>query len=228
MGSSITHTLVDSRGNIWLGREEGISKFDGTSWTQYTKSNSSMPANFIQTIFEDSKGNFWFGTGYTGVGSLTDDGWSTNKSRISNFNFDNKIFSGGLVKFDGNSWINYNKNEPKCACKFVDLILEDPHGNIWFREATPKGKICMYDGSKFIRFNKETGLITNQAQSYYHIQLLIDKLGNAWVASSGTVSKYDRDKWVNFTSKEGLKIGQYILGLEQDSKGNIWVVSLTK
>jgi ligand-binding sensor domain-containing protein len=62
-GNSITSLAADTQ-DKWFGTwQGGVSKFDGTTWTNYIPANAfngtaSVPVNAIAI---DAKGNIWFG-----------------------------------------------------------------------------------------------------------------------------------------------------------------------
>jgi ligand-binding sensor domain-containing protein len=64
----------DSKGNIYFGTSNGLSKFDGTKWTTY-KTGNGLASNNILTIAVDKKDGIWIGTdnGVTSIknGSFT-------------------------------------------------------------------------------------------------------------------------------------------------------------
>ena len=56
---------VDSNGTIWLDVVEGgLTKFDGTNWTEYTAYDYGLPSDIIHSIAIDRNGNKWIGTIY--------------------------------------------------------------------------------------------------------------------------------------------------------------------
>ncbi|MCH2194262.1 two-component regulator propeller domain-containing protein [Kordia sp.] len=58
----ITEITEDAEGNIWFGRDAyGASKFDGHSFTHFTK-KEGLNSNNVQSIVEDAEGNIWIGT----------------------------------------------------------------------------------------------------------------------------------------------------------------------
>lgn len=60
----VYHFLQDSRGYIWIGTRNGITRFDGirTINFQHSENNShSLGGNFITGIFEDSNHVIWIG-----------------------------------------------------------------------------------------------------------------------------------------------------------------------
>ncbi|RKD87958.1 hybrid sensor histidine kinase/response regulator transcription factor [Mangrovibacterium diazotrophicum] len=56
--------LKDKRGFMWFGTWNGLSKFDGYSFTNFRSESTpaELPNNFIYTLCEDSIGNIWVGT----------------------------------------------------------------------------------------------------------------------------------------------------------------------
>ena len=57
----------DGQGNLWIGTEQGLAKFDGETWMVYNKVNSGLPDNFIWILFIDTQGNTWIGTHFGGL-----------------------------------------------------------------------------------------------------------------------------------------------------------------
>ena len=68
----ITSIAIDNEGNKWLGTPEGVSKFDGTSWTTYNTADG-LADNFVQSIAIDSQANKWFGK-ENGISKLSGEG----------------------------------------------------------------------------------------------------------------------------------------------------------
>ena len=51
----------DKFGNLWFGTDGGVSKYDGKSFTNFTKAQG-LANNGVFSITEDKSGNLWFGT----------------------------------------------------------------------------------------------------------------------------------------------------------------------
>ena len=75
--------LQDKDGNIWFSNWDGAYRYDGKSFTSFTKKDG-LSDDLIARIIEDKKGNLWFG----GAGLSRYDGKSftrfTTKDGVSN------------------------------------------------------------------------------------------------------------------------------------------------
>ena len=99
------------------------------------------------------------------------------------------------------------------ASHYIESILEDKKGNIWF--STNNGAI-MYNGESFAHFTENEGLCGNEVN-----KIIADKNGNIWIATSKGVSMYNGKFFTQFTEKEGL-INNHVLDILEDKNGNIW------
>lgn len=52
---------VDLFGNVWIGSDVGVSKFNGSLWEFHTESHG-LPDSYILSIESDRVGNIWVGT----------------------------------------------------------------------------------------------------------------------------------------------------------------------
>ncbi|GAA80771.1 ligand-binding sensor domain-containing diguanylate cyclase [Pseudoalteromonas sp. BSi20495] len=60
---SLKSVVQDQQGYMWLGTQFGLSRFDGTTFTNYSTQNSSfLPSNGINKLLIDSNGLLWIGT----------------------------------------------------------------------------------------------------------------------------------------------------------------------
>jgi len=58
---NVSALAVDSYGNLWLGAEQGVAKYDGKSWTLFT-GKEGLPYNKFTCAASGPKGSIWFGT----------------------------------------------------------------------------------------------------------------------------------------------------------------------
>jgi len=63
--SSVTDIVQDRRGYVWLATEDGLNRFDGTSFKVYRHDPAderSLPSSFVWDIEPDESGDLWIGT----------------------------------------------------------------------------------------------------------------------------------------------------------------------
>src|SRR5262245_57731924 len=71
--SVITAVYQDRDRFIWIGSREGLTLYDGYTFTPFTHDPSdpaSISDNAIRTIFEDRRGSLWIGTNTGGLNRL--------------------------------------------------------------------------------------------------------------------------------------------------------------
>ena len=73
--TALTTLFRDSRGDLWVGTEGGVARFDGMDF-EFLNSNNKDLGKSIYQITEDHKGNLWLGTnkGITIVSGLNETG----------------------------------------------------------------------------------------------------------------------------------------------------------
>jgi signal transduction histidine kinase/ligand-binding sensor domain-containing protein/DNA-binding response OmpR family regulator len=125
----------DTDGNIWIGSHGsglGIYHPATHTWTVYTKDNSQLPSDKVQSILCDSQGRIWIGT-----------------------------YGVGLILFDKakNQFVPFSE-EDGLQNTTIYQIVEDQQGRIWLSTNTgissfdPKTK-------SFRNFNNQNGVQNN-------------------------------------------------------------------
>lgn len=193
--------------------------------------DTTLVSQYIRSIFQDSKGNLWFGTIEEGVvrydkKTLTyfsdADGFISTSVFAINEDKNGNLWFGtdqGVYKYDGKKFRNYNQKD---GLSYLDIsrkgILVDKSGSIWV--GTHNG-VFQYNpiadttgGQPFSEFKLLKSL--NVAG------IMEDKDGSIWFASSDKgVFRYDGKAIVNFNEIEGLS-ENYAGGIVQDQMGNMW------
>lgn len=57
--NSVRCLFRDSRGFLWIGTESGLNKYDGYAFRPYYRSNSNLPGDAVQEVFEDPEKDVW-------------------------------------------------------------------------------------------------------------------------------------------------------------------------
>lgn len=192
----------------------------------------------IRSIFQDKKGNYWYGTNADGVyrydgKTLTQftvsDGLSDNQvqsiqeDEMGNLWFGTGLF--GVSKFDGKTFTAFSHNEIQTLNKGTE---NKPKPNsLWFYAG---GGAFFYQDNKltYLPIGKTDTDIKNSQNSPKNLSrfsvytLLKDSKGNLWFGTQAAgVCCYDGNSLIWFSEK-GLA-GPVVLALFEDKKGNIWM-----
>ena len=195
----------------------------------YVTEEHGLSSNHINTIFEDSKGNFWFGTNM-GLSFLSD-------HRITNFTradglLDNNVFAISEDR-NGNIWVG--------TARGVNILADDSWHYFTFFYQAPvfdimpladeKGMLVATGGYGAYRFDYSTEKFSvfnfiKDCVSCNTINSLFQATdGSVWMASSENVRRI-RDSFItSFDTDDGLA-GKVATTITEDSWGNIWVGSV--
>ncbi len=146
---------VDATDMIWIGTEEGVSKFDGVStWTSYHTGNSGLIENHVQAIAFDSQNAKWFATrggvsqlaGATWTSYTTADGLPSNVIRDIAVADDDLIWvatDAGAARLEHDrGWVAYPQGEG-LGDNNLTAIGVGSQGPVWF--GTRRSGISSYD-----------------------------------------------------------------------------------
>ncbi|NUO00080.1 MAG: hypothetical protein HUU01_05640 [Saprospiraceae bacterium] len=154
---------------------------------------------YVVELFEDSKGNLWFGTIMSGVARYT---------------------PSKLLR-PGEKTLTYFSEKDGLPGNTVVTIAEDKAGNMWF--GTHSG-LSKYDGKTFTNYTQKDGLCNDRVSN-----ILIDRGGNLWVGTWGGVCRYGDGGFSDFPiPKPDVDLMPYqttmdwVTEVMEDSQGNIW------
>ena len=215
--------IEDSKGNIWLATWEGILRYDGETFTNFTN-KAGLRRFHVFTALEDSKGNLWFGTigagvycydGATFTNFTTADGLASD--RLGCIYEDDKGLiwfgtMGGISRYDGKTFTNFTTKEGLLD-NDINSIIQDETGKFWIGS---RGEACTYDGEAFAKVTK----ITNaEVSSFYNTRCIIkDQNGDIWLGGNNGLWRYRKGEFMNFDTN-------FVGYIYEDKKGNIWTSS---
>ena len=224
----------------------------------YTFTNYSVKEGLahsqVGAIYQDSRGNLWFGTWGGGVNKYdgetfthftTKEGlsdnivWSILEDKSGNLWFG--TYGGGVNKYDGETFTHFTTKEG-LSDNEVTSLLEDKGGNIWV--GTYGGGVCvLHDPSAALRtgggqdsikykwtyINTENGLADNVV-----VSLVFDGEGYVWVGTKKGLSRVNPETFEvrSYGEIEGFTgIECNVNASLLDSKGFLWFgsrIQLTK
>lgn len=183
----------DKDGNIWVGGQGGLSKYDGINFRNFTIKDG-LPHNDINTILEDNKGNIWFGTrgnaglynGHTFSEIKNNEGksffnvWSIIEDKSDNVWL---VDSSGLWEYSNENFIHKKQD--------VWKIYEDSKGDFWYTGMLNGGASTL----KYIKGNtinnKDFDVTEVFKSEKMFFGVVEDKKGNIWIGGGDGIWLYN-------------------------------------
>lgn len=221
----VRNLIQDKAGNYWFASWHGIIKYDGKYFTNYTLKEGLIHFHVV-TLFEDSKGNIWFGNARGGVYCYdgksftlftTKNGLPDNTANCIAEDEKGNIWFGtenGVCRYDGKTFINFTTKD-SLSDNYINAIIKDKTGRMWI--GTNNG-INIYDGKSFAKFTDMDNLPFKQVASLFE-----DKIGNIWIGSSAKqaggngLCRYDGKSVKSFVTP------YFVMYMCEDKKGNLWL-----
>ncbi len=234
-GTLIPSSAIDQQGNIWFATMSGLSKYDGSSFTNYNSENGLHPG-FVICVFNDSKNNIWTATSPGGPNIfdgkhfssvLMDKKITPEKTFINTIMEDNRgtiwftTSSQGLYTYKDKVFTNYTTADGLADMKIFNVI-QDKNGDMLI--STYKG-ITRYDGKMFTPYLS----IPVNKEGKFPILSYCDSKGSIWFADqAGGLGKYDGKQIKIYTKEDGFNNryhGAARLNPDflEDKKGNFWI-----
>lgn len=245
--NSVNRLFHDSKGYMWFGTRDGLSRFDGYDMKVFRSSPQTpgkLTSNEIQFITEDNQSRIWVATS-EGVNIIdnssftihTLDNQFINKERINSLLLDNEgmMWIGttdyGVLRMNPQTeeFVRYS-NEAGSPLKLpgntVNHLYKDKSGNIWI--SFWNHGLCMIspDGKKIVS-TPQVGSKNNP------FRILQDSRGEYWVLTWGDgiykmlpekTGKYRFEK-LNPSPASTETIDDISYSITEDKNGLIWVVT---
>jgi ligand-binding sensor domain-containing protein len=195
---------------------------------------NGMVREFVRTMHQDKKGNYWFGT--NGDGIICYDGKTLEKISIEGLrpfkvvreiveDKEGNLWFGtdhGLIKYDGEKFSKYTKKDGLQNDEIWGLTI-DKIGLIWVGS---NGGISHFDGKKFTPFLLPDIKVENSKPMLSDklvFKFLEDRNGTMWFANDGNgIFKYKNGEFTHLTTKNGLT-NNNVFDILEDKQGNIWI-----
>jgi ligand-binding sensor domain-containing protein len=215
--NAVWSILQDKSGTIYFGTDEDLYSYNGKSFTLFLDNpgiinKSGLTLKDLQCMFEDKKGNIWFGSGYPAFEGIfrydgktvenfkpKNEGWILNITEDKNGNILFATRHSGVLTYDGKNFSSYAKPQ-QLRNDLLNTIFVDKQKNIWYTSDymndsdITTGGVWRDDGKSFVEFTKKDGLTNTSV--YFMMQ---DSVGNIWFGTRNTgLYKYDGKTFTSF------------------------------
>ena len=264
--NSVYAILQTRDGYLWFTTLDGLVRFDGVSFTTFSKSNvKELKSNRFNSLLEDSRGDLWIGTEDGGLNRYhagqfftytTQDGLPRNA--ITGLLKDGEGFpvvvtAGGLVRWQGNGFVSFPVAsslgyqlsrgafatsgggvfwyaDDRALKQFssgqltsvqdyrgspVFALYADSQHNIWL--GTIDAGLVKFKDGVFTSFGVKDGL-----PSPYVTSIVEDRDHNLWVGTRAGLCLFREGRCTNYATTSGMS-GDSIRSIYEDREGNLWV-----
>ncbi|MEW6127674.1 MAG: two-component regulator propeller domain-containing protein [Acidobacteriota bacterium] len=193
----VTRIRMDSRNFLWFCTEEGLSRFDGYQFKNYS-ADDGLPSSNIWDFLETRDGNFWVAT-LNGLARYSPSGFQPSQKQRKP-DRENQFF------------VTYPREDNRNPS--VRSLFEDSQGTIW----------CgTWSGLFYLQYENDDWHLRPTEIKNYIYNIIEDRKGVLWFATSaGLFRKFADGRMEKFTVKNGL-IDNNIRGLLEARDGSIWV-----
>lgn len=252
--SHVLKTVQDHQGFIWAATQDGLYRYDGYQLKAFRHDpdvKTSLPGNYILSLFVDSAGILWIATAQKGIASFDHEtekftryaNQPDNPNSLShNMVFaidegkDNEIwiatFGGGLNQLSKSSGIitryQHDKQSPTAISDDkVTAIMHDDNANLWI--GTYSQGISRFDkkSEQFIR----VPFVSELGKGNHVLALFQDSKKRIWASTSREGLSYynplnNRFETLNATNKQKQPLAEHVLyDIAEDHMGNLWLAS---
>ena len=193
---TVSRTLQDSQGFVWIGTEDGLVRFDGHELFRYAYSRTArggLPGNFIYDLAEDARHDLWIA-----------------------------IKDGGLARWNraSDTFTVYRHDAANAASLASDAaraVMVDAHGTVWV--GTSDAGVDRLDPAtgRFEHLRHAAGegsLIDDRI-----LTLATDRSGTVWVGTESGLDRWQPEQGAFAHFRRGNQISRIL----EDQGGNLWI-----
>jgi len=223
----------------WLTTDQGITRFDGSSWTTFT--SPTLPTNNIYSVSIRNNVEKWFGTNisllkYTNSWeeySIFRSGIPSNN--IQTIAFENNPYvkwigtANGMTRFDGNDWVVFNMANSMLPTNDIKTLAVDNNNLLWIGTAK---YVNLGGGLASFNYQLKEWVIYKKTDSNIPLEsdtiskVAIDSNNNKWIGTleQGGLYSIDTDGvWTSFKSSPTGLASNNINDIFIDSENNKWI-----
>ncbi|HVS21466.1 MAG TPA: two-component regulator propeller domain-containing protein, partial [Pyrinomonadaceae bacterium] len=207
--NEINKIVRDSRGFLWFCTADGLSRFDGYTFTNFG-TDQGLPHANVTDLLETRSGEYWVAT-YGGIARFNPKGAPVNRV----------VYAGEAGAIAPMFTVIVPEDQDRRA-KAINVLLEDRNGTIWC--GTRKGLHRLEDANGRLALREvDVGIPEEYPEQRIVSDLLEDRYGSLWIAApSGLYRRWPDGAAARYTTREGLP-NNYLQDLLEDHQGRLWV-----
>lgn len=208
----------DRHGNVWVATNKGLLLYRDYKLIKTYSVKDGLPNEFMTFIFEDSKGNLWFG-GFGGLSNFENEqftNYTTNEGLAGNYvrtiyeDREGTLWIGtydeGMSRFKDGKFSNYNAQNGLYN-NGVFAIQEDKRGNFWISSNQGIYRVKrqelnnLADGHitkiNSVGYGKEDGMLSTECNGGRQPATITDSEGRFWFPTQEGVVVVNADAEVS-------------------------------
>jgi ligand-binding sensor domain-containing protein/signal transduction histidine kinase len=240
--SRVTAILQARRGDLWFATWDGVSRYDGTRFTNYG-TKDGLPEGLVTSLAEDREGGLWFGTFSHGVAHLIDDPADRGPDPSTKFETFTvapaaEASNVGALAVDAADrlWCSTNAGVYRADLRGPRPLrfeeIAPGHGAAWpqLLSLDARGRAWVGDGTAVVEFGDgppvRHALPPDARGDMWNVTRA--RSGGFWVTTGGLLWRFvprgdgvARDRWERMPI--AMNGDNYIRVLEEDADGALWI-----
>ncbi len=227
-GDSPLLNLVESRNGTLVGStsDHGFAFIfpDGTV-SKFNRANG-FASDWVIALCEDREGNFWMGTGGSGLALVREssvhtvappDAWQGRTILSVCLDRENTMWVGtegaGLYRYQSGTWTNFNSAQG-IRNPYIWSLAEDTNGDLW--AGTWGAGLFLRRGDHFESVPEMAGITTPMPA------LFPSRQGGLWVGTTEGLLRYDAARNKSWFAEDGIPAKRDVRCVIESRTGDIW------
>jgi ligand-binding sensor domain-containing protein len=213
---NIACIVRDSHGFLWFGTTDGLSRFDGTSFTNYGAKDGLATA-YINDMLESRSGIYWLATNGGGVSRFNP--YASPQPATSNRSATVSQESEGVGDAARLLFNSYPVSGDQVSNR-VNSLYEDRAGQIWVGTDGGLYRLIMTDGK--VSFGRvEFGIQWERERLIDVFKVVEDREGSLWIATGQGLFRRLPDGRMIHHAIQATEGNDYVWTVLEDDQGRI-------